>query len=90
MIAVGSFRAFATGLQQLGKATGRTARSKIEPKGDPTVEAFLQHDRSLGWREHTLLLRGKRSEFLSINGSVLLLGFVDSHSNEKRSARNSN
>jgi len=59
-----SFRAFAWGLQQLGKATGPTARSKIKPKGDPMVEAFLQYGKSLGWREHTLLLHERILEDL--------------------------
>ena len=52
-----AFRAFAWGLERIGKATGSIARSKVKPKVDPTVGAFVEYGRSLGWKERTLLLQ---------------------------------
>ena len=51
-----AFRAFAWGLKQIGKATGSVVRSKAQVAVDPTVEAFIEYGRSLGWKERTLLL----------------------------------
>jgi site-specific recombinase XerD len=51
-----AFRAFAWGLQQIGKTTGPVVRSKPQAVADPTVEAFMKYGRSLGWKERTLLL----------------------------------
>jgi hypothetical protein len=51
-----AFRAFAWGLERIGKATGPVARSKVKPKVDPTVGTFVEYGRSLGWKERTLLL----------------------------------
>jgi len=51
-----AFRAFAWGLQQIGKATGPVVRSKPQAVVDLTVEAFMKYGRSLGWKERTLLL----------------------------------
>lgn len=50
-----AFRAFAWGLQYLGKATGPTILTKRRPhKLDPTITAFQSYGRSLGWTEQTL------------------------------------
>ena len=51
-----AFRAFAWGLKQKGKATGSVVRSKAQVAVDPTVEAFIEYGRSLGWNERTLFL----------------------------------
>jgi hypothetical protein len=51
-----AFRAFAWGLKQIGKATGSVVRSKAQVAVDPTVEAFKEYGRSLGWKETTLFL----------------------------------
>ena len=51
-----AFRAFSWGLQKIGKATGSIARSKVKPKVDLIVDAFVKYGRSLGWKERTLLL----------------------------------
>ena len=51
-----AFRAFAWGLERIGKATGPVARSKVKLKVDPTGGAFVEYGRSLGWKERTLLL----------------------------------
>ena len=45
-----AFRAFAWGLKQIGKATGSVVRSKAQVAVDPTVEAFIEYGRSLGWK----------------------------------------
>jgi integrase/recombinase XerD len=51
-----AFRAFRWGLKRLGKATGSVVRSKAHVAADPTVAAFIEYGRSLGWKETTLLL----------------------------------
>jgi site-specific recombinase XerD len=51
-----AFRAFAWGLKQIGKVTGSVVRSKTQVAVDPTVEAFIEYGRSLGWKERTLFL----------------------------------
>lgn len=51
-----AFRAFSWGLKRLGKATGAVDRRKAEPGLDPLVEAFVEHGRSLGWKDNTLRL----------------------------------
>lgn len=55
-----AFRAFAWGLQHLGKATGPTILAKRRPhKLDPTITAFQSYGRSLGWTEQTLHVHEK-------------------------------
>jgi integrase/recombinase XerD len=50
-----AFRAFAWGLQRLGKTTGPTILTKLRPgQVDPTIAAFQSYGRSLGWAEATL------------------------------------
>jgi len=50
-----AFRAFAWGLQRLGKKTGATILAKQRPgQVDPVIAAFLRYGRSLGWAEATL------------------------------------
>jgi site-specific recombinase XerD len=51
-----AFRAFSWGLTRLGKRTGSVDRCKPEPKVDPIVVAFIEHGRSLGWKNNTLRL----------------------------------
>jgi integrase/recombinase XerD len=51
-----AFRAFAWGLNRLGKEIGSVDRSKLEPKVDALVERFKEHGRSLGWKKNTLRL----------------------------------
>lgn len=51
-----AFRAFSWGLTRLGEATGSVDRCKAEPKVDAVVLAFIEHGRSLGWKDHTLCL----------------------------------
>ena len=51
-----AFLAFAWGLKQIGKVTGSVVRSKAQGVVDPTVAAFIEYGRSLGWKETTLFL----------------------------------
>lgn len=57
---VSAFRAFAWGLQQLGKATGPTLLPKALPKQvDSTIAAFQEYGRSLGWSDQTRHIHGR-------------------------------
>jgi integrase/recombinase XerD len=50
-----AFRAFAWGLQRLGKMAGPTILGKRRlNKREPTIAAFLRYGRSLSWAEQTL------------------------------------
>jgi integrase/recombinase XerD len=51
-----AFRAFSWGLTRLGKATGSVYRCKADPKDDAVLLAFIEHGRSLGWKDNTLRL----------------------------------
>jgi site-specific recombinase XerD len=50
-----SFRAFAWGLQRMGKMVGSVDRSKkqrVDP--DPVVQAYIQYGKQVGWSDQTL------------------------------------
>ncbi len=52
-----AFRAFAWGLQRLGKAVGSVNLVPRTQEADPVIAAFVEYGQKLGWAEHTLEIR---------------------------------
>ena len=59
-----AFRAFAWGLEQLGKAVGSVNLPRKTQESDPVILAFVQYGQRLGWSTRTLELRQRYLRYL--------------------------
>jgi integrase/recombinase XerD len=59
-----AFRAFAWGLEQLGKEVGPVKLVRSAPQPDPTVVAFVHYGQKLGWAQGTLEIYQRHINYL--------------------------